>query len=287
MTTTALTGQVYAMERSALDAILSGSIRAVSRDGRATGSRSPAGTAVVSLSGPMEFRPGLLAVLFGYGTSTLELTATIRRLAADPEVKQIIMEIDSPGGSIEGVSEAAAAIRAARERKPVYAVAAPMAASAAYWLAAQATRLLVMGSGQVGSIGVYGVHEDLSKAAERLGVKTTLISAGKYKTEGNPWEPLSDLARSEMQSKVDAHYRQFTDDVAFGRGVSPGAVVKGYGEGRMLLARPALAAGMVDEIGTLDGVLEGISIERGRFIAEMDTRQRRNAAYRASLVRRG
>ena len=136
-----------------------------------------------------------------------------------------------------------------------------------------------MGSGQVGSIGVYGVHEDLSKAAERLGVKTTLISAGKYKTEGNPWEPLSDLARSEMQSKVDAHYRQFTDDVAFGRGVSPGAVVKGYGEGRMLLARPALAAGMVDEIGTLDGVLEGISIERGRFIAEMD-RRRRIAASR-------
>ena len=188
------------------------------------GVRAPAGTAVVAISGPMEYRPGLLALLFGYGTSTLELTATVRRLAADPECKQIIMEIDSPGGSIEGVSEAAAAIRAARKVKPVYAVAAPMAASAAYWLAAQATRLLVMGSGQVGSIGVYGVHEDISKAAERIGVKTTLISAGKYKTEGNPFEPLSDPARADMQSKVDAHYRQFTDDVAFGRGVSPSAV---------------------------------------------------------------
>ena len=161
----------------------------------------------------------MVALQFGYGTSTPELTATVRRLAADPECKQIIMEIDSPGGSIEGVSEAAAAIRAARKVKPVYAVAAPMAASAAYWLAAQATRLLVMGSGQVGSIGVYGVHEDISKAAERIGVKTTLISAGKFKTEGNRGSR-SDPARADTQAKVDAHYRQFTDDVAFGRGAS-------------------------------------------------------------------
>jgi capsid assembly protease len=278
MTTTALAGQIYAMERTALDAALSGAIHAVARDGRA-GVRAPAGTAVVAIYGPMEYRPGLLSLLFGYGTSTLELTATVRRLAADPEVKQIILEIDSPGGSIEGVTEAAAAIRAARQVKPVYAIAAPMAASAAYWLAAQATRLLVLGSGQVGSIGVYGVHEDISKAAERLGVKTTLISAGKYKTEGNPWEPLSDPARADMQSKVDAHYQQFTDDVAFGRGVSPSAVVKGYGEGRMLLARDAVKAGMVDGIGGLDDALQGIAIERGRFIAEMD-RRRRIAASR-------
>jgi signal peptide peptidase SppA len=278
MTTTALAGQIYAMERTALDAILSGAIRAVVRESR-PGVRAPAGTAVVGIYGPMEYRPGLLALLFGYGTSTLELAATFRRLAADSEVKQILMEIDSPGGSIEGVSEAAAAIRAARKVKPVYAVASPMAASAAFWLAAQATRLLVMGSGQVGSIGVYGVHEDISKAAERIGVKTTLISAGKYKTEGNPFEPLSDPARADMQSKVDAHYRQFTDDVAFGRGVSPSAVVKGYGEGRMLLARDAVRAGMVDGIGGLDDALQGIAIERGRFIAEMD-RRRRIAASR-------
>jgi capsid assembly protease len=165
-------------------------------------------------------------------------------------------------------------------------VAAPMAASAAYWLAAQASRLLVMGSGQVGSIGVYGVHEDVSKAAERIGVKTTLVSAGKYKTEGNPWEPLSDPARADMQAKVDAHYRQFTDDVAFGRGVSPSAVVKGYGEGRMLLARDAVKAGMVDALGGLDDVIRGVMVERGRFIAEMDTRRRRLSAYRETLVRR-
>jgi signal peptide peptidase SppA len=284
MTTTALAGQIFAMERSALDAALSGGIHAVVRENR-TAVRVPAG--VISVFGPLEYRAGPLAQLFGYGTSTLELTAKVRQLASDPNVKQILMEFDSPGGSVDGIPEAAAEIRAARKEKPVIAVAAPMAASAAFWLAAQASRLVCMASGSVGSIGVYGTHQDVSEFEKKVGIKTTLVSAGKYKTEGSPYAPLGDDAVAYLQSQVDAIYRQFVDDVAFGRGISPGAVAKGYGEGRMLLARPALQASMIDEIGSLDDVLHGVMVELGKFIAEMDVRRRRLSAYRETLTRRG
>ena len=284
MTTSALAGQVYVWSHRR--STRSSPARSVPSCGRAGRPGAPAGSAVVGIYGPMEYRPGLLSLLFGDGTSTLELTATIRRLAGRPERKQIILEIDLPGGSIEGVSEAAAAIRDARKVKPVYAVAAPMAASAAYWLAAQATRLLVMGSGQVGLIRRLrrprGRFEGRRTARRQddPGFCRQVQDGGQ--SVGTALRP----GPGRDAIKVDAHYRQFTDDVAFGRGVSPSAVVKGYGEGRMSCPR-CHEGRMVDGIGGLDGVLEGIAIERGRFLADLDRRQRRNAALRASLPPRG
>jgi ClpP class serine protease len=84
-----------------------------------------------------------------------------------------------------------------------------------------------------------------------MGVETTLVSAGKYKTEGNPWEPLSDEARESIQHDVDHFYGLFTADVAKGRGVKQADVKAGYGEGRVMNAKDALAAGLVDRVETL------------------------------------
>ena len=130
------------------------------------------------------------------------------------------MNVDSPGGLIDLVPETAALIRTVRETKPVIAVANTYAASAAYWLASQASDLVVTPSGEVGSIGVYMPHLDVSGWEEQQGVKTTLISAGKYKTERSPFEPLSDEAAAAMQDTVDKYYGMFTYGVAVGRGTS-------------------------------------------------------------------
>jgi ClpP class serine protease len=120
------------------------------------------------------------------------------------------------------------------------------------------TEIAVTPSGEVGSIGVFAVHEDVSKAAELAGVKTTLISAGPFKTEGNEFEPLTDEARTHIQSQVDQFYAMFLHDVASGRRVSAETVAGSYGEGRTLLAKPALEAGMVDRIQTLEATIAGL-----------------------------
>jgi signal peptide peptidase SppA len=160
--------------------------------------------------------------------------------------------VDSPGGVTDLVPETAAEIRAARERKPITAVANTMAASAAYWLASQASEVVVTPSGWLGSIGVYMLHVDWSGNNAQIGVKPTYISAGKYKTEGNPEEPLSESAREHMQEDVDRFYSMFLSDVALGRGVDVETVRADFGEGRVLLAEPSLQAGMADRVETFE-----------------------------------
>jgi hypothetical protein len=144
---------------------------------------------------------------------------------------------------------------AAREQKPIIAVANTLAASAAYWVAAQADELVVTPSGDVGSIGVYMVHEDWSSANAAFGVTPTYVAAGRYKVEGNPDEPLSDEARAAMQQSVDDLYDLFVADVAAGRGDSPAAVRAGYGEGRVLPAARAVAAKLADSIGSAEDTI--------------------------------
>lgn len=215
---------------------------------------SGSGIAILSLSGVIMPKPSWLLSFFG-GTDLASFKADLEAAVANPKIAGIMMNVDSPGGMVEQVPETAAMIRAAREVKPVIAIANTDAASAAYWLASQADELVVTPSGRAGSIGVYSAHEDISGWQEQQGIKTTLISAGEHKTEGNPYEPLSEEAAAAMQDTVDSYYDMFVADVAAGRGVSEKTVRTGYGQGRMLTAGDALAAGMVDRIDTLDGTL--------------------------------
>jgi signal peptide peptidase SppA len=163
----------------------------------------------------------------------------------------ILINIDSPGGSVSGVGELATKIREARSRKPIIAIANSYAGSAAYWLGSQASVLLVTPGGQVGSIGVFSLHVDSSKAMGDAGLRVSLITSARYKAEGNPYSPLSKEARQNVQREVNAYHKMFAEAVALGRKV-PVAKVNGpsFGEGRMKMARPAVSAGMADKIAT-------------------------------------
>lgn len=216
----------------------------------------------IPVYGVISQRQNLMAADSG-GTSIEGITQDFRQAMADPEVLGVVFDIDSPGGTIDGVEELASEIRAARGgAKPIVAQADTMAASAAYWIAAACDEVIVAPSGSVGSIGIFTAHEDLSVAAEAEGVKTTLISAGKYKTEGNPWEPLGEEARANLQDMVDQHYSMFVSAVAKGRGVAVSQVRGGYGQGRLVLAKQAVAEGMADRIDTLDGTERRIAAGR-------------------------
>ena len=187
-------------------------------------------------------------------TANLVVAQMLFLEAEDPK-KDIIFYINSPGGSVYGVAELADEIQSARSQKPVVAVANSLAASAAYWIGCSASEFYVTPGGEVGSIGVWQAHFDYSKAFEEDGVKPTLISAGKFKVEGNPYVPLDPEAQAFMQSRVDDYYNAFIQAVVVGRGVTVDVVRNGMGEGRVLGADAALAQRMVDGIASFDDVL--------------------------------
>lgn len=212
--------------------------------------------AVISVMGVISQRPDMFEMLFGGGSaSTEQIGAAFRAAVADDTVKAIVLNIDSPGGTTPGVMELADEIYKARGSKPIVAVANSMAASAAYWIATAADELVVTPGGEVGSIGVYTVHQDMSALFEDMGVKMTLISAGDHKTEGNPYEPLSADAREYIQQRIDDRYAAFVGAVARNRGVTESVVNRTFGQGRMSLAKAAVSLGMADRVGTLASVL--------------------------------
>jgi signal peptide peptidase SppA len=178
----------------------------------------------------------------------------LRNAEADDTVGQILLNFSSPGGSVYGVAEAAAEITRIKAAKPIVGIANSMCASAAYWLASQCTELYCTPGGEVGSIGVWQAHEDMSKALDEAGVAITLVSAGKFKVEGNPYAPLDEDAKAFMQMRTDQYYDAFVKAVAKGRGVGVATVRDGMGQGRVLGADDALAQNMIDGVSTIDDV---------------------------------
>lgn len=218
---------------------------------RATVTRS---IGVLPVVGVVSQRMNLLQDFSG-GVSTEQLGRDFDALVASDEVGAIILDMDSPGGNYAGTPELASKIHAARGAKPIIAVANSMAASAAYWIAAAADEIVVTPSGEVGSIGVLAVHEDVSAMNETMGVKRTYVTYGEHKAEFNPDSPLADSSREELQRRVDQAGETFVKAVARYRNVTAKAVMDRFGQGRMFDAAEAVERGMADRIDTLEGTV--------------------------------
>ena len=210
---------------------------------------------VLPLVGTMTQRADMFTQCSGM-LSTDAFGKQIDQLANDPSIKSIILDIDSPGGSVYGLEELTAKIRSAASKKRVISVANSMMASAAYYVGSAATKTVAAPGSQVGSIGTIAVHVDESVALESEGVKYTFITAGKYKALGNNAEPLTAEAQVYYQDQVDQYYDMFLGAVAKNRGVAKALVKSDYGQGKILSAKDALKVGMVDQIRTLDEVIE-------------------------------
>jgi signal peptide peptidase SppA len=188
-------------------------------------------------------------------TSTEEIGARVRQATADPSVTTILYDVSSPGGTIVGLKELADDMFAARKRKYTATLVNGQMGSASYFLGSQAHEVVSIPSGMTGAIGVFVLHQDLSGALEKDGIKITPISAGEYKLEGAPFAPLSDEAKTFLQGQVNAAYRDFVAAVARGRDVPVAAVRDGFGQGRMLNAAQALEAGLIDAVETIPSLL--------------------------------
>ena len=244
------------------EAVAAGGLQAAPPSPRS--SRSSGSVAVVPIRGFIAPRSSPMLSWFG-GTGVDAVVDQVRRAVADSSVQAIVLDVDSPGGEVAGTPEAASAIRSLRGVKPIVASCNTLCASAAYWLASQADRVLASPSALVGSIGVFGGHVDESRALDAAGLTVTLIFFGERKVDAASTAPLSDRARQDIQSRVDQAGRMFEADVAAGRRVSLATVQARFGRGGIMTARDAVAAGLADEVGTFEqAVGKALTMPSGR-----------------------
>lgn len=231
------------------------------------------GIAVLPLVGILSPRESFFSA-----TSLDWFSSTFLQALRDPNVLAIVLDVDSPGGSVFGVDELSERIFESRKIKPVVAVANNIMASAAYWIASAAEKVFVSPSGLVGSVGVIAHHEEFSEQLKMMGVGIETVVAGKFKDEMSPLRPLELSAREHLQNQVDSYYSMFLKAVARNRGVSVSDVRGGYGEGRVLTSGAARASGLVDRVQTLQATLDGLSARVGAGAERARLRARLQAA---------
>ena len=217
------------------------------------------GVAIVPIHGVIGKRLNLFSKISG-GVSTELLKRDIQVALDDESVDSIMLDIDSPGGAVDGTQELANFIFEAREIKPIIALANGMMASAAYWIGAAAHEIHISSdTTMVGSIGVVAQHTDISESEKAFGVKTTEIVAGKFKRISSEHGPLTPEGRDDIQAKLDHIYSVFVSDVAKFRGVSTDQVLADMADGQVFIGKQAIDAGLVDGVFTLDQLLVDMS----------------------------
>lgn len=177
----------------------------------------------------------------------------LRGVMQSEDVRAVLLDIDSPGGMVHGLFEFCDVLAEVSKTKPVRAICNGTTASAAYAIAAVCDHIYAIPSADVGSIGVITMHRDISKMADRQGIKTTLIFAGDHKADGNPFEPLPDNVRAGIQARVDASYDKFVTHIATARGLAEHKVRAT--KAGMYSADDAKERGLVDDVMSYDAAL--------------------------------
>lgn len=215
------------------------------------------GAAIVPIHGVIAKKMNLFTQISG-GCSSQIVQRDISDALNDPSVQQIILSIDSPGGTVDGTFELAQFIYEQRGKKPIIAHTDGIMMSAAYAIGSAADKIYISGDTvRVGSIGVVTTHQDVSKWEEKAGIKTTEIYAGKYKRLASEYAPLTEEGRAGIYEIVDYLHTAFVDVVAKHRGTTSEDVrsrmstdVKSF-----FVGKQAIEAGLVDGVATLDTLI--------------------------------
>jgi hypothetical protein len=189
------------------------------------------------------------------GGATVSATAhDLTAALSDPMISSILLNIDSPGGEANGISELAAMIRAGASIKPIVAYVGNQAASAGYWLASAANEIVISDTAMLGSIGVIMAMKTRDdRPGERSYTFVSSVSPNKA------LNPDTEIGRSGIQKIIDDLADVFVGAVAEYRGVTPEAVAKDFGGGSMLTGRNAVSMNMADRIGSFEGVLSELA----------------------------
>jgi signal peptide peptidase SppA len=212
------------------------------------------GVAIIPVVGPL-FRYANLFTQVSGATSYEILSQDLATALEDPAIRAIVLDIDSPGGEVNGVSELAGMITEARGKKPIVAYASGDAASGAYWIASAADQIVVSETSALGSIGVVGLfrRKDSKDAA-------SVVEIVSSQSPNKRPDPGTEEGRARLQARIDAMAQVFITTVAHNRNLSPASVVENFGAGDVMIGASAVAVGMADRIGSLE-----------RLIAELAT----------------
>jgi len=211
-------------------------------------------TAYVPLHGTIVSRAGFMARASG-ATSPQSFQKRLRAAAGDEDVSRIVLDIDSPGGTVAGTIPAANTVAEVAQGVEVVAVAENMVASAAYWIGSHADRLIVGEGAQVGSIGVIAVHRDHTGKLKEEGIESTIVRVQGDKALGHPEEEFSEEAREVWEERLTGYYNLFAKAVAGSMNI-PETDLRDEIGSRSYMGRDAVEAGLADQIGSLAAVLQ-------------------------------
>lgn len=217
-------------------------------------------TAIVSIRGGFTNSESWMNEYMGL-LSYPRIRSAVAAAANGEGITQILLNMESPGGQVTGISETASFLRGVGESVPIYTYAGGTMASAAYWIGSVGKEIYTSDLSNVGSIGVIAVHMEKSRMLEEGGITATVLRQGQYKALGNPYEKLSDEAKAEIMASMGKVYERFTAHVADARGL-PMASVEQWAEGRVFFGYEAVANGLADDIISLEKVLEVIDRKR-------------------------
>jgi signal peptide peptidase SppA len=221
------------------------------------------GVGIISVEGVIAKKANMFADISG-GASSQAARNSLALANADPLVHSIILAVDSPGGTVDGIQTLTDSVRASRTAKKVVTLGSGMIASAAYWFGSAAGEVYIAeNTTAVGSIGVVTAHRDVSGQEAARGIKTTELSAGKYKRIASQFGPLSEDGRQSIQAHLDYMYSLFVDAVAANRGTTADVVLEKMADGRVFIGQQAIDAGLVDGVITLEALIEKLNTDRG------------------------
>ncbi|MGE3230265.1 MAG: S49 family peptidase [Hyphomicrobium sp.] len=231
---------------------------------------TPAGIALVGIHGTLVHKAMTAAPPSGFMAYDEARTA-VRAAAMDPQVRALLLDIDSPGGQVGSSLPALAAdVRRAAQVKPVWAVADDLMCSAAYWIGSAAQRIYVPREGRAGSIGIIAMHLDQSAFNEKQGFRFTTIYAGARKNDLSPHKPLSQREVDDLQARVDRIYETFLAAVGQHR-PALGAAGARATEAAVFSGADAVRVRLADAVGDFDTALSeltaALSYSQGRRVA--------------------
>lgn len=212
--------------------------------------------AVLEISGGLTYR-----AYEWWITSYLDIRDTFRAALSDERVKSILLLIDSPGGEVAGLFDLAEEIYKSREIKPIIAVAAESAYSAAYAIASAASEIYLSDTASVGSVGVIAIHINQADFDKKIGVEYTTIFAGGHKNDFSPHESLKPECKGILQAHVDKLYDKFTAVVARNRNMSQEAVVAT--QAGFFMGKEAVDIGFADGILSIDNIVKNMILKTG------------------------
>jgi signal peptide peptidase SppA len=222
------------------------------------------GIARLAIVGPMTKKRTSYQSLFG-GTSTIALRNALREALHDDQVKAVLLEIDSPGGTVAGTNALADDIALLAAVKPLHAHVHDVMASAALWAGTQAGHISADPAATIGSIGVMARLVDTSGRYEAEKVKIHVITTGPYKGIGAPGAAVTPAHLAEVQREIDGIHAMFVAAISRGTGLSEKAV-QIMADGRVHLASDARRMGLIDRVASLDDAIahlnESISANR-------------------------